>query len=451
MVEEDVDELPQQVVERLDDLLADERVRDRGEVELPLGARAGREGDRQAAALARRGERGERVGVVAEAHRDVLALGLERDLVGDAAALAGDARARAARSCRRSPDGRTRPRRGARRSGRPASRRTPRAGPRARSARPSCGTGARAARPRRRRTRVGFAAVAQQRLDPLGADRAPTGLTPWCVLVIGVVVLWVAARARDRDRRDRGRDRGQPRPRRAPAAPSATGGTPSTPSPVFALTRMTVASWLTCLMFASRRSTSKSRCWSRSTLLMTTSSQARNMSGYFSGLSSPSVTEQTMIRESSPMRNSAGQTRLPTFSTMSTSMSSSGDGRQRGAHHVGVEMALAAEAVVGVELHDRDVQRPTGGRRRSCPGRRPRARRRAVPSSARPSSALSSSVVLPAPGALMRLTTVTFERSKSLRFAQAIVLFASSASSTTLTLVRCMPPPPRLRPRSTRP
>ena len=101
MVEEDVDELPQQVVERLDDLLADERVLDRREVELPLGAGSRGEGDRQAAALARRGQRGERVGVVAEAHRDVLALGLQRDLVGDRAALAGDRPARAARSCRR--------------------------------------------------------------------------------------------------------------------------------------------------------------------------------------------------------------------------------------------------------------------------------------------------------------------------------------------------------------
>jgi len=33
---------------------------------------------------------------------------------------------------------------------------------------------------------------------------------------------------------------------------------------------------------------------------MITSSQARNMSGYFSGLSSPSVTEQIMIRASAP-------------------------------------------------------------------------------------------------------------------------------------------------------
>ena len=53
----------------------------------------------------------------------------------------------------------------------------------------------------------------------------------------------------------------------------------------------------------------------------------------------------------------------------------------------------------------------------------------------------SSSVVLPAPGALMKFTTVTPLRSKSSRFARAIVLFASSASSTTLTFVRCIRPP----------
>ncbi len=66
---------------------------------------------------------------------------------------------------------------------------------------------------------------------------------------------------------------------------------------------------------------SKSTCSSRSILLTTTSSQARNISGYLSGLSSPSATDETMIRASSPTRNSAGQTRLPTFSMISRSSS----------------------------------------------------------------------------------------------------------------------------------
>ena len=45
--------------------------------------------------------------------------------------------------------------------------------------------------------------------------------------------------------------------------------------------------------------------------------------------------------------------------------------------------------------------------------------------------------LMSAPGALMRLTTFTPARSKSARLAWAIVVLASSASSTTLTRVRC--------------
>ena len=59
-------------------------------------------------------------------------------------------------------------------------------------------------------------------------------------------------------------------------------------------------------------------------MLITTSPQVRNISGYLSGLSSPSVTEHTIAFASSPTRNSAGQTRLPTFSMISRSISASG-------------------------------------------------------------------------------------------------------------------------------
>ena len=58
---------------------------------------------------------------------------------------------------------------------------------------------------------------------------------------------------------------------------------------------------------------------------------------------------------------------------------------------------------------------------------------RTSPSPARKTA--SSSEVLPAPGALIRFTTDTDSRSKSARLACAIVVFASSASSATLTLV----------------
>ena len=141
-------------------------------------------------------------------------------------------------------------------------------------------------------------------------------------------------------------------------------------------------------------------------MLTSTSSQARNISGYLSGLSSPSVTEQTMIRASSPTRNSAGQTRLPTFSITSRSMSAERQRGERRAHHVRVEMALAAEPGVGVELVDRDVQQRRAGRRRSVPCTSPSSTPARTPL-ARPASARSSSGVLPAPGALIRLTTVT--------------------------------------------
>ena len=75
----------------------------------------------------------------------------------------------------------------------------------------------------------------------------------------------------------------------------------------------------------------------------------------------------------------------------------------------------------------------------TCPSRRPRARRRARPEGS--PTTRSSTVVLPAPGLPIRFTTVTPSRSKSARFARAIVPLASSTSSSTFTCVRCMPPP----------
>ena len=148
---------------------------------------------------------------------------------------------------------------------------------------------------------------------------------------------------------------------------------------------------------------SKSRCGSRSILLITTSSQVRNISGYLSGLSSPSVTEETITRASSPTRNSAGQTRLPTFSITSRSMSAERQRGQRGADHVRVEVALAAEAGVGVELGHRHVQarEPVGVV--GCPARRPRARRPARRRGRAARARAGSSCRRP--GALMRFTT----------------------------------------------
>src|SRR5262249_48536431 len=68
----------------------------------------------------------------------------------------------------------------------------------------------------------------------------------------------------------------------------------STPCPVFALTSMHRTPGCTVSSRARNCSTSKSTYGSRSTLFNSTSSQARNISGYLSGLSAPSVTEDTI-------------------------------------------------------------------------------------------------------------------------------------------------------------
>ena len=78
------------------------------------------------------------------------------------AALAGQPDAPAARACRRSPGGRTRPRRGGRPSARRASGRARPAARRARSARPSGGTAGRCARPRLEEALAGLDALADQ-------------------------------------------------------------------------------------------------------------------------------------------------------------------------------------------------------------------------------------------------------------------------------------------------
>ena len=71
------------------------------------------------------------------------------------------------------------------------------------------------------------------------------------------------------------------------------------------------------------------------------------MCGYLSGLSAPSVTEMTTTLLCSPRSNSAGQTRLPTFSMNSSDSGLRVECVQGAAHHVGVEVAARS----GVDLH----------------------------------------------------------------------------------------------------
>ena len=69
-------------------------------------------------------------------------------------------------------------------------------------------------------------------------------------------------------------------------------------------------------------SRSKSKYGMTSILFMSSTSQMENISGYLSGLSSPSGTDRIIAFLTEPVSNSAGQTRLPTFSRMARSTSS---------------------------------------------------------------------------------------------------------------------------------
>ncbi len=137
VLEEHVHELPEHVVERLDQLLADEAVAGRRR-ELPLGA-ARAEADRQAAAAPRSGQRPRRLAAVlvgAEGDRDVVAAARSARPAAPARRPRRSARAPAGRACRRSPGARTRPPRAGRPSAPRASARTRSAGPPGRTARP---------------------------------------------------------------------------------------------------------------------------------------------------------------------------------------------------------------------------------------------------------------------------------------------------------------------------
>ena len=68
-------------------------------------------------------------------------------------------------------------------------------------------------------------------------------------------------------------------------------------------------------MFDFNSSISKFRYGNKSTLVIKTKSASRNITGYFRGLSSPSVILKSATLKCSPISNSAGQTKLPTFST----------------------------------------------------------------------------------------------------------------------------------------
>src|SRR5208283_427942 len=94
-----------------------------------------------------------------------------------------------------------------------------------------------------------------------------------------------------------------------------------TPSPLSAVVLIIRAWELISRTYAVHSSRLKGTCGSKSHLFSTTTCAARNIGGYLSGLSAPSVGLVTTTRSRSPRSNSAGQTRLPTFSMKSRSPS----------------------------------------------------------------------------------------------------------------------------------
>ena len=167
VLEEHVHELPEHVVERLDQLLGDERVVAAGGSN-SHSAPTRREGDRQAAALAGQRERRRGLAPSPSARRTPSRCRRARPAAPaplERRAARRSGRARAAPACRRSPGGRTRPRRGGRPSA-PRAQRRPRSGARrGRSARPSRGRAGPAARPRRSKNARRPRCARQQRVQ----------------------------------------------------------------------------------------------------------------------------------------------------------------------------------------------------------------------------------------------------------------------------------------------
>jgi hypothetical protein len=92
--------------------------------------------------------------------------------------------------------------------------------------------------------------------------------------------------------------------------------------------------WRSALAGSKSSSTS-----SRSDLLISIRSAARNITGYLAGLSSPSVTDSSVTLRCWPRSKLAGQTRLPTFSMNRMSTVVEVQFVQGVVHHVRIKMA----------------------------------------------------------------------------------------------------------------
>src|SRR5512143_1616184 len=175
--------------------------------------------------------------------------------------------------------------------------------------------------------------------------------------------------------------------------------------------------------YSTARSTRNGTCGSRSSLVSTTVRACWNIFGYLTGLSSPSVTENSTTFALSPRSQLAGQTRLPTFSMNSRSVASR-------------SIASSAVSICRASRWQAPAVMTAWTSRSVC-----RARRSAsfwvctspvitlsTSSWPRSASVRSSRSVLPAPGDETRFSAGTCDASRRSR--------TCSASSSSLAMIR---------------
>ena len=170
-------------------------------------------------------------------------------------------------------------------------------------------------------------------------------------------------------------------------------------------------------MFASIASICTGRYGSRSVLVISTQSASRNITGYFKGLSSPSVTLSSATLRCSPTSNSAGHTRLPTFSTQSTSRLE-GSRRCRSSFRPPLTIAASRWQARPVVMGTTGI--PTASRRSASSWVVISPSRTAILSwFERHAKVRSNRDVLPAPGLLITLRQSSFQASKCSRLCSA--------------------------------
>ena len=166
-------------------------------------------------------------------------------------------------------------------------------------------------------------------------------------------------------------------------------------------------------------------------------SLSENINGYLSGLSSPSATDRIITFRSSPSLNSAGQTRLPTFSMMTRSSA------PRSSFSIAPFICRASrwqEPPVFICT----AGMPSAAIRSAStfPAMSPSITPLASEPDT-PSRVFVITLVFPAPGLAIRLIMNVPASSRSARFSLAIISFASNTPSRTsisISASRYLPP-----------